>query len=311
MQGRPDLKTLIGERRGGILTYGITPPKADCTPERRAEIASRQAERIGRLPVDGLVVYDLQDESARTDVPRPFPFSKTIPPAEYAFQDLAALQLPKVVYQCIAPLSASTLTERSRVLEAHRGLTVLVGAASREQAVTLRLPDAYEVCRDQAPELPVGGVLIAERHATSRAEDARALSKMELGCSFFISQAVYSVGASKDLLSDLWYLCQQQERPMPPVLVTLSPCGSLRTLDFMRWLGVSVPRWLENDLRHSKDILSASLDVCTDVLSDLNAFAVARGIPLGCNVESVSLAKAEIEASAELVHRVASILTAV
>ena len=89
---------------------------------------------------------------------------------------------------------------------------------------------------------------------------------------------------------------------MPPVLVTLSPCGSLRTLDFLRWLGVSVPRWLENDLRRSRDILQASLKVCAEVLADLHDFAATHGIPLGCNVESVSLSKVEIEASVELTN---------
>jgi hypothetical protein len=27
------------------------------------------------------------------------------------------------------------------------------------------------------------------------------------------------------------------------------------TLDFLRWLGVDVPRWIENDLAHAADTL--------------------------------------------------------
>lgn len=33
------------------------------------------------------------------------------------------------------------------------------------------------------------------------------------------------------------------------MLVTLSPCGSLKTLEFMRWLGVSVPRTSGSEAR--------------------------------------------------------------
>src|SRR5207247_6996732 len=69
------------------------------------------------------------------------------------------------------------------------------------------------------------------------------------------------VCSSDLLLSDLHYRCTRDGIAVPPVLVTLSPCGSLKTLEFMRWLGVSVPRWLENDLKHSADILESSVRV--------------------------------------------------
>lgn len=300
--------SLLQQNRAGILTYGITPPKRSYGPDKLAEVAHRQTARIRQLPVDALVVYDIQDESLRTNVERPFPYSPCIEPANYAFDFLAGLQLPKIVYRSVASLSRSELSASLRSVSSHAGLAVLVGAASRMQTPALTLDAAYDVARQSHPELPIGGVLIAERHERRHAEHERALQKMDAGCRYFISQAVYSVVATKNLLSDFFYLCQEKERPMPPVLVTLSPCGSLRTLEFMRWLGVAVPRWLENDLRHSKDILQTSIDVCVSVLEDLQDFAVARGIPLGCNVESVSLSKVEIDASTELVARAARCL---
>jgi 5,10-methylenetetrahydrofolate reductase len=212
------------------------------------------------------------------------------------------------VYRSVASTTKAELSENLERVDASDGLAVLVGAASRLQTASLTLSAAYALARNSFPRLPIGGVLIAERHEVRHAEHERALQKMDAGCRYFISQAVYSVAASKNLLSDLYYLCQEKERPMPPILVTLSPCGSPRTLEFMRWLGISVPRWLENDLRHAKDILQTSIDVCTDVLEDLHDFARARGIPLGCNVESVSLSKVEIDASVELVARAARCL---
>jgi 5,10-methylenetetrahydrofolate reductase len=189
-----------------------------------------------------------------------------------------------------------------RRLDESSCLSVLVGAASRHQSVSLKLPEAYALARAESPGLPIGGVLIAERHAQTQTEDRRAMTKMDAGCTYFVTQAVYSIDATKNLLSDFSCRCEAEQRRMPPVLITLSPCGSVRTLDFLRWLGVAVPRWLENDLRRSKDILEASLRACANVLSDLHEFADSHGIPLGCNVESVSLSKVEIEASVELTH---------
>ncbi len=304
------MREAIDQRAAGLLTYGLTPPKRSYPPDKRARVAGKQAARIKALPIDGLVVYDLQDESGRAAQPRPFPFMQTVDPVEYAFDDLSAVTVPKIVYRCVAPLPESSLRSSLGRIEQQGGLSVLVGAASARQSIVTRLPRAHALRRQHHPRLPVGGVLIAERHQTRGGEDARVLHKMDQGCSFFVTQAVYSVVATKNILSDLYYRAQQLERPVPPILVTLSPCGSLKTMEFMRWLGISVPRWLDNELTHAHDILETSVELCTEILTHLWSFARDKGIPLGCNVESVSLRRAEIEASVELVHRARSILGA-
>jgi len=290
------------------LTYGITPPKVTTPEARRREIAALQTERIARLPVDALVVYDLQDESSRTDAKRPFPFLQAVDPLDYAYGYLDGVPQPKVVYRSVSGLTEASLTAWLRQLHAASGAAVLVGAPSKTQSVSLRLSDAYRIRAAAVPEMPLGGVVIAERHETHGGEDERLLQKADQGCSFFVSQAVYSVTASKNLLSDLHYRCRAAQHAVPPVLVTLSPCGSKKTLEFMNWLGISVPRWLENELLQAQDILAKSLDVCVNTFAELHTFAAEKGIPLGCNVESVSLQKAEIDASVELVHRIAALM---
>ncbi len=289
------------------LTYGITPPKLATPEPRRREIAAVQAARIASLPIDALIVYDLQDESSRTGAERPFPFLQAIDPLDYAYDYLDRVARPKVVYRSVASLQAPQLVDWLRRLHGLGGATVLVGAPSKTQSVSLQLADAYRVRKAELPEVPLGGVVIAERHDARGGEDERVLSKLEHGCSFFVSQAVYSVTASKNLLSDLYYRCHDSGREPPPLLVTLSPCGSKKTLEFMAWLGVSVPRWLQNELLRAHDILAKSVELSAQSFAELYDFASERGIPLGCNVESVSLQKAEIDASVELVRRIAAI----
>ena len=123
-----------------------------------------------------------------------------------------------------------------------------------------------------------------------------------------MTQAVYSTTASKNVLSDLCYRGQAENREVPPILLTLSPCGSKKTLEFMRWLGVSVPGWLQNELLHARDILEKTIDLSISGFQELYEFACEKGISLGCNVESVSLRKAEIDASVEMLQRVAKIM---
>lgn len=295
-------------RWSGGLTYGITPPKGSWDRDRIAAVAARQSARIRGLPIDGLVVYDLQDESARTDVPRPFPFQECLDPVAYAYDHLGDVAVPKIVYRCVARLDEPTLGGSLRRIRDEGGSVVLVGAASTSQEVTLKLSEAHAFRRRETPEVPTGGVLIAERHRRSQSEHERVLEKLEQGCSFFVSQAVYSTDDTKGVLSDLYYRCRALGEPVPPVMVTLTPCGSERTLTFLRWLGIEVPRWLENELMFADDTLSTSVDLCVDVFADLYRFAQDHGFALGCNVESVSLRRDEIDASVELVHRVAQVM---
>ncbi len=246
--------------------------------------------------------------SCRTDAPRPFPYLRAIDPLDYAYGYLRGVELPKIVYRSVSGMDREALAAWLRRLDGFGGAVVLVGAPSGAQAVTLKLGEAYRVRAEATPALPVGGVVIAERHRASGGEIERLEAKRARGCAFFVSQTVFSVTATKDLLSDLHYRCREQETPAPPILVTLSPCGSRKTLDFMQWLGVSVPRWMRNELVHAHDILERSVELSVTTFEQIFDFAREKDLPIGCNVESVSTRKDEIEASVELVHRVARLL---
>ena len=71
----------------------------------------------------------------------------------------------------------------------------------------------------------------------------------------------------------------------------------------MKWLGVAFPRWLENELRFATEPLAKSLDLCERIFAEVWDYARDKDIPLGVNVESVSIRKVEIEASVELLQR--------
>ena len=183
-------------------------------------------------------------------------------------------------------------------------LTVFVGAASKSQAVTVSLSEAYELKEKTNSELLLGGVTIPERHQSKGDEHLRVFKKITQGCSFFVSQGVYDVNASKNFLSDYYYYGREENIPLVPILFTLTPCGSLKTLQFMKWLGISFPRWLENELIHAHDILEKSVDFSEQSWLELKNFANEKGIPVGCNIESVAIRKVEIDASIELLRRV-------
>jgi hypothetical protein len=62
---------------------------------------------------------------------------------------------------------------------------------------------------------------------------------------------------------------------------------------------------LENELRHSHDILERSITLCVELAEELTAFARDKGVAAGMNVESVSIRREEIEASCVLFRKLA------
>jgi hypothetical protein len=294
----------IKNRESGIVLYGITPPKKGTSEEKIAEISARQVERLQAQAVDGLVLYDIQDEKSRTAQERPFPFMETLDCYDYSQQYLTNLKIPKIIYRAVGKYSKSELTSFLTEADPKENLTIFVGAASKSQEVTLSINDAYKVKADSSTDVLLGGVVIPERHQSKGDEHLRVFEKIAQGCSFFISQGVYDVNASKNFLSDYYYYGKENNIPLVPILFTLTPCGSAKTLQFMKWLGISIPKWLENDMIHSNDILQRSVDVSEQSYRELKAFADEKGIPVGCNIESVAIRKVEVDASIELLERV-------
>ena len=179
-------------------------------------------------------------------------------------------------------------------------MTVLVGAASSTAATGTSLADAQALRRDANAALTLGGVAIPERHSRREDEHLRLLAKQKAGCRFFVTQVVYDLNAAKNLVSDYHYECQSRGVSRVPLVFTFSVCGSMKTLAFLRWLGVDVPRWIENDLQHAADPLQASYQHALTTATELIAYCRTLGVPFGINVESVSIRRVEIEASARL-----------
>ena len=286
------------------LTYAVTPPN-QTTPElRRRALAAAQSARVSSLPVDALLVYDVQDEAARNGALRPFSFVPKVDPLSYAFDELDIGALPRVVYRAVSGQGEPSLCHWLDRLQAHGGRAVLVGAPSRHFAATLSLPRAFSLCRSHAPGLAFGGVVIPERHQSSGAEDARVWAKVQQGCGFFVSQTVWSVSATKRLLLDLRVRAELEGGQAPHLLLTFSPCGSQQTLEFIEWLGVTLPDTVKRELLSAKDMLERSVELASEAFAEVRAFAAEQGLSVGCNVESVSSRAAEVEASVELVRRI-------
>ncbi|WP_409182089.1 methylenetetrahydrofolate reductase [Amycolatopsis sp. VS8301801F10] len=290
------LQQLLTSADSGVLLFGITPPRLSTSPERIQEITAATLARLASLDVDGLALYDIDDESDRNPEERPFPYLPTLDPAVYHADYLTEWDRPAVIYRCVGKYPGDELRDWLRTADTDRVLSVFVGASSQGKEVHTRLSEAHALRREVRPDLLLGGVAITERPD----EHLRLIAKQRAGCVYFISQVIYSADAAKSMVSDYFYTCREQGLDPKPVLFTLSVCGSAKTLAFLKWLGVHVPRWLENSLRHADDTLAESYEQCLANARELAGFCRKLGMPFGFLVE--------IEASVALAREVSGLL---
>jgi len=294
--------------QSGMITYGITPPKSETAPEKVAEIASKTVARLISLDIDALIVYDVQDESARTSEERPFPFLRAHDPFEFARQYLGELNVPKIIYRPAGKFAKEELAGWLDGLQSHHFYPVFVGVPAPDYPVKTSLPEAYRLWKKNERTSVIGAVTIPERHEVLKDEHTRILDKMSCGVSYFISQCVFNVDYAKKIVEDLCQACGEQQVSPPTIIFTLTACGSLKTLHFMEWLGIHIPDDLKEELKQAENMLEKSVNVCLDIAAELTSFCSERCIPFGFNIESVAIRKDEIEASIDMVQEIGKML---
>ena len=304
------LKEKLLDPSSGVLLYGTTPPRAGSPEDAVRSAAHKLAARLAPLALDGVVVYDIQDESGRTDTPRPFAFTGTIDPRAYARLLAERTARPTITYKCVGAQDEagwqSWLAEAARDFGV--GFLSIVGRPTSGVRYPLALSKAIRLAAAHPAGFTVGGVAIAERHTAGRSEAARLLGKSIEGCGYFISQTVYSAQASRRLLRDYLRDCRGASVRPRRIVLSFAPAGREKTMEFLHWLGVKIPQETARSILGSASPLTKSIAVCCDNLRRILDHDYAREIPLGINVESVSINRDEIDASIDLVHALSEVM---
>ncbi len=307
---KQDLRTKFADSSRGVYLFGTTPPKATTTDELASGIADKLLDRLQHVEYDGLIVYDIQDESSRIDMPRPFPYMRTLDPRAYSKLLRDKSEKAIITYKSVSQRDEASFIEWLDEAWNEYGVrdTVLVGSPSSEGDIQLSLNDAYKTIAKHPANFQLGGVTIAERHASKGNEHERLISKTEQGCEFFVSQAVYNAQATIDMLSSYARKCRENGTKPQRVILTFTPCGSTKTLEFMEWLGISVPEATKFRIMDAHSPLQESIRVCRNNLEQILEAVMPLDIPIGLNIESLTNRKEEIDASIRLFKLLKSIV---
>ncbi|WP_286233000.1 methylenetetrahydrofolate reductase [Thalassotalea sediminis] len=294
-----ELRARYNDVNRGVYFIGTTPPKSDTPVEKVEEIASKLLERVSDIDFDGLIVYDIQNEDSRTNKPRPFPFKSTHDPRHYSALLNQKSSRPVITYKSVVQSGAEAFNDWANEAWQHYGVKdiVLVGSPSSTNHITLPLKDAYNTLVNNQHDFFIGGVTIAERHASKGNEHERLIEKHRQGCNFFISQAIYDPQATIDMLTRYAIECKKLNLKPQRIVLTFSPCGSEKTLEFIDWLGVSVPEATSLRILNADKPLYESIRICANSLRQILDAVLPYKLPLGLNIESLTNRKEEIDGS--------------
>ena len=299
------LKEKIKQNSPAILLYGFTPPSIDTDSKKVEQIAAMQLLRLANSRLDGLVIYDLQDEKERNKNKRTFDFKDTLEPLNY-YKKFFVGKYQAVIYKAVSKYAPEALADF--LGQNNEIISVFVGASSKNDTPKTQLNEAYKLKAKNAPNIVLGGICIPERHISKGDEHLRVGQKISAGCEFFITQAVYNINNAKYFLSDYAKLCASNETKKVPIIFTFTPCGDAKTLSFMRWLGIDVPKYFEGRLMHSSNPVEMSVKTSFDMFCELYHYGKELGISVGANVESISRKKVEIEASIALLDTISDFI---
>src|SRR5207302_11335008 len=157
-----DLKSKLLDPAQTVLLYGTTPPRLGTSDEQVGAAAGKLAARIGALPLDAVVVYDIQDETGRTQLPRPFPLMHTIDPRQYSMQLMPSTGLPAIAYKALGNLDEAG---RRTWLSQSQGIEFIsvVGRPASGVRYALPLSKAIRIAASEAGGVTIGGAVIPER----------------------------------------------------------------------------------------------------------------------------------------------------
>lgn len=294
-----------------VFLLGSTPPREGTSLEKAQETCAKFTARSAVLATDGFIVYDIQDERSRISAERPFPFRKTMDPALYAslFPHLSGKQC--VVYKAVSGETEQQFDDwLNRACDANdHHAFVLVGAASSSahSPDCLTLPEASRRTK-QRGGCAFGSVCIPERHSSKGNEHTNMFRKTEHGSEWFITQGIFAVEPAVKLIHDYGDACRAAGVVPKKIILTFAPCGREKTMSFIKWLGMHVPEDVEKRILSAESPVIESVKLLGELLTTILHRTGGSGVPLGVNVESLSIFKEEIDATHNLFQSLQAIL---
>lgn len=155
-----------------------------------------------------------------------------------------------------------------------------------------------------------GGIAIQTRrcHEKEKDEPFRIYTKSLHGINFFTTQIIYDPISIKLFLRDYANVCAAYKSAPKRIVLSFAPVSTKKDLEFLRWLGVVIPKTMEQELfKADIGIGWRSIKIAAHILQDILFFMQEARImvPLGINIEHITCHNFEL--SLQFINRLGKI----
>jgi 5,10-methylenetetrahydrofolate reductase len=264
-----------------MTLFEVVPP-ASAKPEA-LESSLGELQQVRNL-VDAINLPEIHDEARPGE--RTSKFLERVEPRQFGSRIKRELGIDVVLNRVTVHDAAPERWFRETLEQSGISNWVLVGGESRE----IRYPgpgpaEAAALVKSLSLPVSLGGITIPSREG----EPERIRKKQAQGIDFFTSQVMFDS-------NDLVWLIQRLNGVEARIFISFAPVSHRRDLEFLRWLGVDIPRDLDRFLlgpgqdsaASAATCLERSLNMAQRILMDIFDNLPPDPPPIGLNIEHIN-----------------------
>ena len=272
-----------------VVVYEILPPREkDGTLNSYAEKIS---SLLSQTHIDAINIPEVHDEDARGK--RPVKNLERAEAREFGklLQDNVGIEA--IVNRVTVHEKAEKQTQWIKETFYDYDIENLILVGGESSKINYSGPSVNETSESITRDLNTGrfdffcgGIAIPSR----KVESERLLRKGSNGIEFFTTQVLYDSEKIKKMLKYYDDICKKSKVLPRRILLSFAPVSSKKNIDFLKWLGVEIPKKTEKHLIDvGPEITKESLKIATSVLNDILTSNEKLGItvPIGLNVEHI------------------------
>jgi len=301
------IRDKVKKPRRPVVSYEILPPREkDGTLNSYAETIS---SLLSQTHIDAINIPEVRDEPGRGS--RPIKNQVRAEPREFGrlLQDIVGIEaiINRVVVHKPIEEQIKWFSETNNLYEIEN--VIIVGGESGD--IHYPGPSVNEVLNQistgfngQGGDIFCGGITIPSR----KNESERVIKKSGNGSEFFTTQVLYESSKMIKMISQYEKRCKILDTFPRRILLSFAPVYSQKNIDFLKWLGVEIPKNTEQYLNgRPGSMTDRSLDVAIEVLNDTLDFIEKNklSVPIGLNVEHIM--SYNFQSSVEMLQELARI----
>ncbi len=263
----------------------VAPPAKHASQEFVFRVVSSVMEILQRMPVDYANIPEIVAENRQG-----MPLYKNLDTRALACKIKEKTGTPVVVNKItVFMASKEALAAWLKETQTQYGVSGFVFVGGSDSGFQYPGPSVVEANRLAVANrcTLVGNIAIPGREH----EVQRLLAKTRSGCSFFTTQVLLESANTCKLLHAYSDACRSEGLVPATFFLSFAPVREMFDLEFLKWLGVSVPKKVESRLLAHERMGTESLRLAFETFSEIVDEARLRelDVPLSVNVESLSV----------------------